>query len=86
MQIHQFVHTLNYGDAISGEAIAIQRLLQESGFESRIYSVHAHEKVSHLAVNWRQYEQDLANSAESDSNHRQDLRRENSLCNQTAAA
>lgn len=49
MRIDQFVHTLNYGDAISGEAIAISRILREMGFESTIYVVHAHEKVKHLS-------------------------------------
>ncbi len=43
MRVHQFVHTLSYGDAISGEALAIKRLLLRAGFESKIYSVHAHE-------------------------------------------
>ena len=51
MQIHQFVHTLNYGDAISGEALTIRRVLREMGIESNIYSVHAHEKVKEFAIN-----------------------------------
>lgn len=45
MRIDQFVHTLQYGDAISGEALALKRILQNEGFESEIYYVHAHELV-----------------------------------------
>lgn len=46
MHCYQFVHTLNYGDAISNEALLIRRLLQEAGFGSEIVAVHAHEKVA----------------------------------------
>jgi len=52
MKIHQFVHTLNYGDAISGEAIAIKRLMERLSVESTIYALHAHEKVSSDATIW----------------------------------
>ncbi|MDD2943755.1 MAG: glycosyltransferase [bacterium] len=46
MRIAQLVHTLNYGDAISGEALAIRRILSEQGIDNRIFSLHAHEKVT----------------------------------------
>lgn len=42
MQVHQLIHTLSYGDAISGECLAIQRCFQELGVESRIYSINTH--------------------------------------------
>jgi len=58
MKIHQFVHTLSYGDAISGEAVAIRRLLGES----HIYCVHCHEKLKSEAREWSFFEQDLAQS------------------------
>lgn len=45
-RIDQFVHTLQYGDAISGEALTLMRLLREEGFESDIYSLHTHEKLT----------------------------------------
>jgi glycosyltransferase involved in cell wall biosynthesis len=45
MRIHQLVHTLNYGDAISGEALTIRSLLQGRGFDSKIFCLHAHPKV-----------------------------------------
>lgn len=63
MKIHQFVHTLNYGDAISGEAITIRRMLMRAGIESTIYSVNAHEKVKSETVPWGQFEADAAASA-----------------------
>lgn len=46
MGIHQLVHTLNYGDAISGEAITLKRILANHGHGGEIIAVHAHEKVS----------------------------------------
>lgn len=63
MRIHQFVHTLNYGDAISTEAIAIRRLLREAKIESEIYSLHAHEKVEHLTRKASFFESDMQSGA-----------------------
>lgn len=45
MKIHQFVHTLAYGDAISNEALQLRRALQKQGIGSEIFVVHAHEKL-----------------------------------------
>ena len=59
MHIHQFVHTLHYGDAISGEALAIARILREAGHESFIYSVHTHEKLKGQDRRWGLFEEDL---------------------------
>ena len=59
MRIHQFVHTLSYGDAISGEAIAISRYLRRMGFKSTIYSIHAHEKVKSERSHWERFQTDL---------------------------
>lgn len=59
MRIHQFVHTLSYGDAISGEAIAISRYLKRMGFKSTLYSIHAHEKVKGERSNWENFQADL---------------------------
>jgi len=60
MKIHQLVHTLSYGDAISGEAITMRRLFREMGFESQIYVVHAHEKVASESRSWHLFESDRA--------------------------
>lgn len=60
MRIHQFVHTLNYGDAISGEALAISRLLRKGGHESLIYSVNTHEKLEGQSRDYRSFREDLS--------------------------
>lgn len=44
--IHQLVHTLSYGDAISTEVLALQRVLRGQGYESEIYSIHEHPKLT----------------------------------------
>jgi glycosyltransferase involved in cell wall biosynthesis len=43
--IHQLVHTLSYGDAISTEVLALQRVLHEQGLESEVFSIHEHPKL-----------------------------------------
>ncbi len=43
--VHQLVHTLSYGDAISGEVLALKRVLQAQGCESEIFSIHTHPKL-----------------------------------------
>jgi len=40
--VHQLVHTLSYGDAISGEVISLQHCLREMGLESEIYAINVH--------------------------------------------
>ncbi len=55
MRIHQFVHTLNYGDAISGEALLIQRILSEMGISGEIYSVNTHERLQGATKDWRSF-------------------------------
>lgn len=59
MKIHQFVHTLTYGDAISDEARSIQRLLRDEGFQSEIYSVCWHEMFKGKIRDYRSFSADL---------------------------
>ncbi len=40
--IHQLVHTLSYGDAISTEVLALQRVLRSLGYVSEIFAIHEH--------------------------------------------
>ena len=40
--IHQLVHTLSYGDAISTEVLTLQAALRALGVESEIYALHEH--------------------------------------------
>jgi glycosyltransferase involved in cell wall biosynthesis len=39
------VHTLSYGDAISTEVLALQRVLRASGAESEIFAIHEHPRL-----------------------------------------
>lgn len=57
-KIDQFVHTLHYGDAISGEAITIKRILTEMGFESNIYALHTHPRLTDLSKKMEEFERD----------------------------
>jgi glycosyltransferase involved in cell wall biosynthesis len=41
----QLVHTLSYGDAISGEVISLDRCMQEMGYDTEIYSLHCHPRL-----------------------------------------
>jgi len=63
MKIHQFVHTLHYGDAISSEAITIKRLLAEQGIAGEIYCVNSHPKMKRDARNFEIFAQDEVLSA-----------------------
>ena len=47
--IHQLVHTLSYGDAISTEVLALQRTLISLGYESEIFCIHSHPRLKGLA-------------------------------------
>ncbi len=51
--VHQLVHTLSYGDAISGEALAFQRCMHEAGIESEIFAIHAHPVLKDKARDYR---------------------------------
>ena len=64
MQINQFVHTLSYGDAISGEALAIKRLLRSMGVRSEIYSIHTHHLLKNDNRHWSHYGEDSAAARE----------------------
>ncbi|MBN8549811.1 MAG: glycosyltransferase family 4 protein [Deltaproteobacteria bacterium] len=55
MKLHQLVHTLSYGDAISGEVLALQRCLTKLGFESEIFSINTHPKYKGMARDFRDF-------------------------------
>lgn len=48
--IHQLVHTLSYGDAISTEVLALQRVLRSLGYESEIFAIHEHPLLKGRSV------------------------------------
>lgn len=52
---HQLVHTLSYGDAISGEAFSLQRCLRKMGYESEIYAINVHPRYKGHAQDYRSF-------------------------------
>lgn len=42
LNIHQLVHTLSYGDAISMQVIALQRCMRAAGHSSEIFALNVH--------------------------------------------
>ena len=60
MEVYQLVHTLSYGDAISGEALSIKRILQSQGITSEIYCVNVHPKLKNSAKKWGSFEAEVA--------------------------
>jgi glycosyltransferase involved in cell wall biosynthesis len=54
--IHQLLHTLNYGDAISGEALSLQRVFRENGIKSDIYCINTHPKYKGLTKDYRDFD------------------------------
>ncbi|RIL12384.1 MAG: hypothetical protein DCC75_00565 [Proteobacteria bacterium] len=52
-QIHQLVHTLSYGDAISSEVLSLRRCFQKMSFESEIFAINAHPRYKHLAYDYQ---------------------------------
>lgn len=64
MQIHQFVHTLNYGDAISGEALVLKSILEERFSKSEIYSINTHEKLIGQTRDYKLFLEDIAKTDE----------------------
>jgi glycosyltransferase involved in cell wall biosynthesis len=53
--IHQFVHTLSYGDAISSEVLALRRSLRELGIQSEIYCINVHPRYKGEAHDYRDF-------------------------------
>lgn len=58
MRIHQLVHTLSYGDAISTEVLSLQRCFQMMGFASEVFAIHVHPKLKGRARNYKELEKE----------------------------
>lgn len=58
--VHQLVHTLSYGDAISTEVLALQRVFRGLGFESEIFSINAHPKLKGQAKDFESFPKDFS--------------------------
>ena len=52
-ELHQLLHTLSYGDAISGEALALQGCFRRMGLQSEIYAINVHPLLKGRALDWR---------------------------------
>ena len=59
MKIYQLIHTLSYGDAISNEALVLDRLFKESGFESKIYAINEHPKLKEKTIKYQEFPEDF---------------------------
>lgn len=59
LKIYQLVHTLSYGDAISGEVLAIKRFFIEQGHESEVYALNVHPKLKGQALDAKDYQHDF---------------------------
>ena len=51
--VHQVMATLGYGDAIGNEALGIQRVLRENGYDSRIYVQTADPRLEDRTSDYR---------------------------------
>jgi glycosyltransferase involved in cell wall biosynthesis len=49
MSIYQLLHTLSYGDAISGEVLALKRIFDEAGISGGVLAFNVHPKLKELA-------------------------------------
>ncbi len=58
-EIHQLVHTLSYGDAISGEVLGLQRCLRKLGYQSEIFAIHVHPKLKGQALSYESFPKDF---------------------------
>jgi glycosyltransferase involved in cell wall biosynthesis len=55
----QLVHTLSYGDAISGEVLSLDRCMRDLGYETAIYSLHAHPRLKGQAKKYTELNRDF---------------------------
>jgi glycosyltransferase involved in cell wall biosynthesis len=56
MQVHQFVTSLAYGDAIGNHALAIQRFLRQQGISSELFVDVCDPRCAHLVKHHQEYE------------------------------
>jgi glycosyltransferase involved in cell wall biosynthesis len=59
VQVYQLIHTLSYGDAISGEALALQRCVTELGAEGKIFAIHTHDRYQGQTESFEKFPSDF---------------------------
>jgi glycosyltransferase involved in cell wall biosynthesis len=55
MEVHQFATSLTYGDAISNEALEIQKALRKQGFKSEIFTRFYEPRMAKYTRDFREY-------------------------------
>ena len=56
MEIHQFLTSYSYGDAIGNEALEIRHYLRKKGYRSEIFALFYHPKYSDQIINYLEYD------------------------------
>jgi len=56
MEIHQFLTSYSYGDAIGNEALEIRNYLRDIGIKSNIFVLFYHPKYSDQVINYLEYD------------------------------
>ena len=56
MNIHQFLTSYSYGDAIGNEALEIQNFLREKGHTSEIFALFYHPRYADQIINYLEYD------------------------------
>src|SRR4030042_633887 len=56
MQVHQFLTSYSYGDAIGNEAFEIREYLRNQGFQSEIFALHYHPRYANQIINYKEYD------------------------------
>jgi glycosyltransferase involved in cell wall biosynthesis len=56
MQIHQFLTSYSYGDAIGNEVLEIREYLRGQGYESNIFALYYHPRYANQIVNYLEYD------------------------------
>jgi glycosyltransferase involved in cell wall biosynthesis len=55
-QIHQFLTSYSYGDAIGNETFEIREFLRNRGFDSHIFALHYHPRYAGEIINYLEYD------------------------------
>jgi glycosyltransferase involved in cell wall biosynthesis len=58
--VHQLVHTLSYGDAISAEVLSLARSFRERGFPSEVFAINVHPRLKGEARSYLEFPKDFA--------------------------
>lgn len=61
MEVHQIMTGIDYGDAVSNDAITIMGILRENGYNSNIYAKYIHPKMDRYAMQLNKYKGNRSN-------------------------